>query len=236
MKFADEQLRDALAARYAVGTLQGAARRRFERSLRESPALRAHVAQWQARLAPLDAAVEPVQPPAHVWRSIERRLGRRRAGGWGRLWDSLGFWRGSAAAALAGMLALAVGLALLLPRLGASDMMVVVMSDDRASPAMTVSWRVDDRGSKRLRIRVLGHASMDAGTAWELWMLPGGDAKPVSLGLISTHETQHLEIPGELAAAVDAAYGMAMSVEPEGGSPTGRPTGPVLYSGACTPL
>jgi anti-sigma-K factor RskA len=75
---------------------------------------------------------------------------------------------------------------------------------------------------------------MDPGTAWELWLLPGGERKPVSLGLITTHETQTVQVPAHLLPAIDAAWGLAMSVEPEGGSPTGAPTGPVLYKGRCT--
>ena len=74
---------------------------------------------------------------------------------------------------------------------------------------------------------------MASNTAWELWMLPGGEQKPVSLGLITTHETQVVKIPEALAARLDAAYGLAMSVEPAGGSSTGLPTGPVLYAGEC---
>jgi anti-sigma-K factor RskA len=64
-----------------------------------------------------------------------------------------------------------------------------------------------------------------------MWMLPGGDEKPVSLGLITTHETQVMVVPAALAARLDRAAGLAMSVEPAGGSPTGLPTGPVLYAG-----
>jgi anti-sigma-K factor RskA len=60
---------------------------------------------------------------------------------------------------------------------------------------MTVSWDSDSRGDKRMRIRVIGHAEMAPDTAWELWMLPGGDRKPVSLGLITTHATQSLVLP-----------------------------------------
>jgi len=53
----------------------------------------------------------------------------------------------------------------------------------------------------------------------------------VSLGLITTHDTQTLIVPETLAAKLDKAQGLAMSVEPAGGSPTGLPTGPVLYAG-----
>ena len=88
----------------------------------------------------------------------------------------------------------------------------------------------------KLRIRVIGHPEMAAGTAWELWMLPGGDQKPVSLGLIGTEATQELAIPRALVPTINRAWGLAMSVEPSGGSPTGQPTGPVLYKGQCTKL
>jgi anti-sigma-K factor RskA len=102
--------------------------------------------------------------------------------------------------------------------------------------AMTATWEpgVPGKPGKRaIRIRVVGHAEMAPDTAWELWMLPGGDRKPVSLGLITTHETQTVLIPEALAAGLDAAKGLAMSVEPAGGSPTGVPSGPVLYEGEC---
>jgi anti-sigma-K factor RskA len=62
-------------------------------------------------------------------------------------------------------------------------------------------------------------------------MVPGGEQKPVSLGLINTAPTQELAIPQELARVINTAWGLAMSVEPEGGSPTGLPTGPVIFKG-----
>jgi len=68
VKYTNPQFRDAVAAEYGLGTLQGAARRRFERSLKDDPGLRQLVALWQERLAPLDEMIEPVKPPARVWR------------------------------------------------------------------------------------------------------------------------------------------------------------------------
>jgi anti-sigma-K factor RskA len=233
MKYRNELVREALAAEYALGTLQGRTRRRFERSLKDDPALRRYVTSWRERLAPLDAAVAPVQPPARVWRAIQRRV-TAAPRGWAALWDSLGFWRGAAFAALAAALILTASLGVLQPE--RAELMVVVMSDERAEPKMTVSWETDGRGEKRMRIRVLGHAEMAPDTAWELWMLPGGTGKPLSLGLITTHETQSVVVPRELATTINAAWGLAMSVEPKGGSPTGLPTGPVLYQGQCTKL
>jgi anti-sigma-K factor RskA len=51
------------------------------------------------------------------------------------------------------------------------------------------------------------------------------------MGLITTDVDQALQLPKEKWPELDSAAGMAMSVEPKGGSPTGLPTGPVIYSG-----
>lgn len=234
MKYRNERLRDALAAEYALGTLQGAARRRFERILKQDPALRTRVESWQSRLEPLDDWTAPVQPPGRVWKNIDARIrGRARPAG---LWESLPFWRSLAGLCAVAVLALGLSLGLLREsRLGAQEHMIVVMSDDKSRPMMTVSWPMENRRGK-LRIRVIGHQEMAPDTAWELWMLPDAGGKPRSLGLITTHETQEVDIPADLVPAINAAWGMAMSVEPKGGSPSGAPSGPVLYSGQCTKI
>jgi anti-sigma-K factor RskA len=234
MRFADENLREKLAAEYVLGTMSARARRRFEFHLRSNPQLRRAVSQWEARLAPLADAMPAIEPPARVWQAIKARLqiGRPARPGF---WESLSFWRVSSFAS--GLLALALIILVAAPKPDTpvdAGRMVVVMNDlVTRKPAMTATWEPGQRGSRSLRIRVIGHAEMAPDTAWELWMLPGGDQQPVSLGLITTHETQVVKIPQALAARLDASQGLAMSVEPAGGSPTGRPTGPVLYAGEC---
>ena len=234
MRFADETLRDKLAAEYVLGTMSARARRRFEFHLRGNPQLRRAVAQWEVRLSPLNEALPAIEPPARVWQAIKARLkiGQSVRPGF---WENLSFWRVSSFAS--GLLALALVVFVAVPRPEApveAGRMVVVMNDlATKKPAMTASWEPGQSGGRLLRIRTIGHAEMGPNTAWELWMLPGGDQKPVSLGLITTHETQVVKIPAALAARLDATNGLAMSVEPAGGSPTGLPTGPVLYAGEC---
>ena len=234
MRFADRTLRDKLAAEYVLGTMSARARRRFEIHLRGNPQLRRAVSEWETRLSPLSDALPAIEPPARIWQAIKTRLqiGRPATAGF---WESLSFWRVSSFAS--GLLALALIVFVAAPKPETTvdaGRMVVVMNDLATNrPAMTASWEPGQRGGRTLRIRVIGHAEMAPNTAWELWMLPGGDQKPVSLGLITTHETQVVKIPQALAVKLDAAQGLAMSVEPAGGSPTGLPTGPVLYAGEC---
>jgi anti-sigma-K factor RskA len=231
MRLQNDRLRSALAAEFVLGTMPARARARFRTLLRSDPRLRRAVSEWERQLTPMAEALPEAAPPARIWRNIERRLfGRAKPGG---LWTTIEFWRLSTLAA--GLVALAIGLySLGLREPVDSGRMVTVMTDVATqAPAMTVSWTADLPGRRALRIRVIGHAEMAPDTAWELWMLPGPDKAPVSLGLISTHEAQILVIPEALARTLDQAWGLAMSVEPRAGSPTGLPTGPVLYKGQC---
>jgi len=235
MKFANEELRNKLAAEYVLGTMSAHARRRFEIYLKEHPALRRAVAEWEKRLMPLALTLPEVEPPSRVWQVIESRIRADRQTSPG-FWESLSFWRFSSIASGLAALALLVLVAVPGPEAPPADgtRMVVVMNDLKTSnPAMTASWEPGKPGKRVMRIRVLGHAEMAPGTAWELWMLPGRDQKPLSLGLITTHDAQTVVVPETLAAKLDQALGLAMSVEPAGGSPTGLPTGPVLYAGQC---
>jgi anti-sigma-K factor RskA len=240
VKYQSEPLRDALAAEYALGTLQGSARRRFERSLKDDPRLRRLVVEWQSRLAPLDALAEPVQPPARVWNAIRDRIqlvsGRRSAAPGRGFWASLTLWRGVAVVSALATIVLAVSLITLAPTKHPQQMMVVVMADEKSTPGMTVSWPMQQQGEVKIRIRVMGHETMTPDQAWELWMVPGGDQKPVSLGLINTNVEQELVVPSHLMPAMNQAWGLAMSVEPAGGSPTGLPTGRMMFKGQSVKL
>lgn len=235
MKLESGELRDRLAAEYVLGTMPARARRRFTTLLRQIPALRRAVAEWESRLLPLAGQLPAIEPPARVWAAIASRVHGGSPSPRAGFWESLSFWRLSS---LVSTLALALVVFINLPGPQPvepiSGRMVVVMNDlQTKQPAMTATWEPDRAGERIVRLRVMGHAEMAPGTAWEMWMLPDDNGKPVSLGLITTHETQTFVVPAALAQRLDRAAGLGMSVEPAGGSPTGLPTGPVLYAGKC---
>ena len=253
MKHISSKIGEQLAAEFVLGTMPRRTRQRFEALLKTSPQLRKAVAEWESRLTPMATAVSEVMPPAHVWKTIQNRVSGNRAprqerqsqqslSNW---WTSLGFWRTTAAFATISMFAL--GLLILAPAgidpatnsvefdPAVNSMMVVVMEDPQTqAAAMTASWEPGGESSHRmLRLRVVGHAEMAPDTTWELWALPRDDSAPVSLGLITTHELQMLRIPESLAKPLDDAWGLGMTVEPMGGSPSGQPSEPMLYTGRC---
>mgnify|MGYP001475533431 CR=1 FL=1 len=60
-------------------------------------------------------------------------------------------------------------------------------------------------------------------------------AAPRSLGLLPPEGEFAIALSPQLEKDVISAVALAVSVEPPGGSPSGAPTGPVIYQGAVLP-
>lgn len=230
MDYGRRERAEALAAEYVAGSLRGPARRRFEALLSGHPALRAAVADWNRRLMPLSGVVEPVAPPPRVWQRIEQRLWPAAPAPaplpW---WQRLALWRGVAALALAASVGL--GLVLGLPGEVQPPVVVVLQStgkDPAVSGSLVASFSADGRAVVATPIQ---RVQLDQPRSLELWWAPAVGA-PRSLGLIKGDGTTVLDrrqLPGGIrGSGIDH---MAVSVEPPGGSPTGQPTGPVIFYG-----
>ena len=248
------ELLDRLAASYALGTLRGGARRRFETLAREHATVRAAALVWQGHWSGLAELQNQAQPAPAVWTRIynlvradvdaqaaqaARELPAA-SGGWLR---SLLLWRGAAAlGALATVTAVVIGLqahkglqatagaevAQLRQQLQAAPQIqyVAVLHDEKATPSMLVTF--DPKNNKLTLQRVGGYQEADD-RSLQLWALPptGG---PRSLGVLGRDKLLRLTA-GE--ADVREVPALAISLEPKGGVPSaGGPTGPVLFSGA----
>ena len=228
MDYSRPDLADRLAAEYALGTLRGGARRRFEALLTAHPVLRQATRDWQARLMPLADALPPDPPSPAVWARVEQRLFAPAVSpapqrvGW---WQRLGLWQG--AAGLATMAALALALVLVQPQ-PAPTVVVMAANAQAGAGAIPASFVASVSADGRaLVLRPIDPVAIDADRqALELWAEPGTGA-PRSLGLVSPRQVTTVERSG-LRRDV-AAY--AVSLEPAGGSPTGQPTGPILALG-----
>jgi anti-sigma-K factor RskA len=217
---------DALAAQYVLGTLRGRARERFERLARSDAALGDAVRQWEERLVPLAEALPPVRPPQRVWQAILRRIRGSGARARSALWSSLGLWRGLALAGLAAAFVLAVALFTPAPERPEGTLVVVLAAQD-AKPALVASA---DRTGRVLTVKALAPVELAADRALELWALPDR-GNPRSLGLVAATGVVRLALPAPADEALQSVPALAVSLEPRGGSPTGQPTGPVLYTG-----
>lgn len=213
----DPQTLDLLAAEFALGTLAGAARRRFERWFAADPFVARRVHAWEERLAGLNFRLEPVAPSPAVWATIERRIGPSQAGRWRNL-----------AAAVVAAAVLGLGWFLWQETRDLPPQAQALI----ANQAGEALWRVElaaDGG--RVDISALGAITLPDQRSLELWALPP-DAAPVSLGLLPARGRVERALDARQRAAIGLAVNVAVSDEPLGGSPTGAPTGAVLYVAA----
>ena len=211
----------ALAAEYALGTLRGAARQRFARRLLQEPQLAAEVSRWQTALAELDQNVKPVSPPEEVWRRLAHSLPAEKVQPRRVRLPWLGW---ALAASFAG--------ALIYTQLSsppAAPQAVAVLSGSGQQGAWVVSLNA---AKDQLTVQAVNAPAIQPDRSLQLWLIPAGQ-KPQSLGLITSSGSQQVSVaPVQLARLPT----LAISLEPRGGSPSGQPTGPVLFSGQVTQL
>lgn len=237
----DDEIR---AAEYVLGTLDRGERARFaERSARE-PALARLIDAWRGRLSPMADEIEAVSPPLHLWHALRRRAGidaleRMTV----PLWERLAFWRGVGFAGLATTAACVVAF-VALPRIAPPP---ASASWALPHPVRLVSTLADGKGRTTFVAAVDDDACTivlmprdrqpTPGQVPEVWVI-SGDGTPHSIGTGSDAPQQAMVVPAALRTQFLQGTGvtLAVSMEPPGGSPTGRPTGFIAGRGPLTQL
>jgi anti-sigma-K factor RskA len=215
---------DVLAAEYVLGLLGAAERRAVEQRLAREPALASEVALWEERLSGLAAAVEPAAPPPDVWSRIESAVAAETAVSTAparpSLWQSLAFWQGLtlASATLAAASLAALAYVALAPTARAPLMATLGGSQGQPNFVASVTAQGDS-----LVIVPAALLTSDP-RSYELWLIPTGETRPRSLGLIQPGQPIRLDVPADLAGRLTPDATLAVSREPPGGSLTGQPT------------
>lgn len=221
--------RDALAGEYVLGTLEAREARGVEQALAADAELRESVARWESTLTPLTALAPEEAPPPELWARIEAALPGAGVAPSRQSFDRWRFdhWRPNPWRWFAlGSSAVAAGLAaLLLVRPVQEAPLMTVLLTNRDQPA----WLVEAERGGALRLAAVNRQPVPADRVMQLWALPRGATAPTSLGLIASEAGQY----SVSTTAIRPSPGMLIEItlEPPGGSPTGRPTGPILFIG-----
>ncbi len=242
----DPAERDAIAGEYVLGTLEPAERAAVDVALAADERLRAAVYYWQDRLLPLALGVAPVQPAADGWAAVEARLtaAAPRTAPTMRLPSvrdptepaaneptlrRLRVWQSLAGAALAACLVLALLLARDVSPGPADARYLAWLQPPQAGGQ--AGWLVDVTSGKRVRLLpVAGNRdTVPPGKALQFWTKLEGAAAPTSLGLVAPDRAT--ELPVQRLPGIGERQLFELTLEPDSGSPTGKPTGPVLYVG-----
>ncbi len=223
-------LRDQLAAEYALGTLRGAARRRFESWTRNDAELRALALAWSERLVPLLDSVAPAQPRARVWDAIEAHLPgslargvdrypRETATGWGRL----ALWRGLSIA-FATIAVIAIGFAIRPQPVVAPQIVeitphaIATLVDPKSGKPVAVVMETERADA--LIVKVAADVEVPEGKVLQLWMAPSDAEGLLSVGLLpSSAKSAPATVAASGATPPARAKAFGLSLEPAGGSP-----------------
>ena len=222
----DEE-RQADAAEYVLGTLDPDAAEALRAAARDDRELAREIYRWQDRLLPLFNRVAPASPRPETWARLRDRLWRPLPPS--RWWQSLRLWQGLVAATMV----VAVGLAIQLDRIpeGPEARYVAMLQ----TPEQNIGWIVELADANTVRLRPVGALpELPAGRAWQFWTKPQGASKPTSLGLVPAHGV--IEVPRDKLPALENQQLFEVTLEPEYGSPTGKPTGPILAVGRMVAL
>jgi anti-sigma-K factor RskA len=217
--------RNLLAGEYVLGTLDQQESAKIEAAMATDPGLRDAVETWERQLAPLEIFMTPEAAPPGLWRQIEADLWpQRRPSLWRFVWPA---WAVGATVVAASLAFFAV-----LPRTPAIQMTAVLVADAN-QPAYLA--RVDASGGLQLAAAVSAggvRPQAPAGRSLQLWGLPPGATAPRSLGVLPRGAGSFTVTAGALRAVPNML--ILISQEPEGGSPTGQATGPVVFYGRLT--
>lgn len=236
-----------LAGEYVLGVLDETGRHDVVQRLPHDADLRAAVTYWEDRLLPLTALALPQEPSPDLWRRIESNLPaaparapgpaarqpaaarsttpRGNDGSSAGGWNSLALWRGLSALSLAAVVLMGAWLLLDLAAPPADRYLVVLATPDGARPG----WVVQSGSARELVLTPLADTAVPPQRALQFWTKADDWEAPVSLGLVAPG--QALTVSLDRLPPLQPNQLFEITLEPETGSPTGRPTGPILYIG-----
>ncbi|MDB5649959.1 MAG: hypothetical protein JWL62_1479 [Hyphomicrobiales bacterium] len=223
-----------------LGLLEGEEATLAEHLLEQDAGFAQLVSGWRARFAELDETCPPAPLDASLWGRIESSVGshipaaklrsavpfqRRR---FSTLWESLDFWRVTGLASAAAAIALAIGLGFAMQAAARKPVLVAVLLTSANQPAGLVSTFADGHAE----LLPLQAVEVPAGRVLEIWTLWDPARGPVSLGTLDAARSVGLQLDNLPRTAPNQLF--EITLEPTGGSTTGRPTGPVLMKGTTS--
>lgn len=229
---------DFVAAEYVLGVLPAEERQATARRIESDAAFARLVDSWEVSFSALGAEFDEVEPPATVKSVLDSKLFSSaraamaepaRGGGF---WQSLALWRGIAGIAVAG-LAVAVALFYVAPP-GTQP-----TTTGPQGAQLAASLEPNDSGIAYLAVYDparhqigLSHLKGERpkGRDFELWVIQGKNA-PASLGVIPAGSSTHLPVSGNVQDMIESGAVFAITAEPPGGAPEGKPTGPIVAKG-----
>lgn len=210
---------DIRAEEFVLGLLDDRTEQELADALARDRVWAEAVGRARDRLLPLDEAAPALPGAGRLWDGVAPRLHPIRSA---RPRRASRRWAPLTAATAAG---LALGIFIGGNWFTTEPIVMAVLVDDTGMPTAVV----EDFGAADARIRFVRDVDVPQGRQMQVWTLPSADRGPVSLGLLASDTGTELDAPRLPEPDTGQLY--EITLEPDGGSPTGRPTGAILAKG-----
>ncbi|MDF0596773.1 anti-sigma factor [Psychromarinibacter halotolerans] len=236
---------DVLIDEVVLGLADPAEVTRIEALADRDPDIAARLDRARRRFAPLDETVDEAPLPDDLWSRIDATIDQAEnpdapttdtdapaaeVVDLAAIRRTMARWKGAAVGGLAAALLLAISLAWSMMSASGPTVVAVLLNDSGEAIAL-----VESSPDNTTRVTLLEPADVPSDRVMQVWTKPEDDGPPVSLGLLARGLSETLTIEGLPAPNARQLY--EITVEPEGGSPTNLPTGPILGKGlAKAPL
>lgn len=237
--------RDVLAGEYVLGLLDADARAEVERAVVADTDLARRVAFWEEKLLPASVALGRAEVDPAQWARIERALATRRQAlrrttamppsrtrraMVSAAWRSTTLWRATTGLATAAALLLAI-----LPGRSSAPAesptryFAILQSRDATGQESGPGWLIQIAQNGTVQSLPLADVRPGSGRSLQLWTLWDQAHGPVSLGVLPPGGA--IRLPPERLESIGDGQLFEITLEPEAGSPIGRPTGRILFIG-----
>lgn len=236
-RYQDPKLYERLAGEYVLGTLQGRARQRFAQLVEKRRYIRNAVIQWEQYLDPLSTQITVQSPPNRVWRNISRELdflsnqsGRIRLIGF---WNNILLWRATTFTAIVFLVVSLLYSWFPQTQFPGSPSYLAVLKSKQDAPMFVATASFSPM---QMKVMMMDESVMYPNKDLELWCVMKQSGEAWSLGVLARKKETVFAMNQNEWRLMGDISSLTVSVEPLGGSPTGRPTGFEVYTGELISL
>ena len=221
----DPQERQLLIAEHVLGLHDPQRRQEIDAWLVQDEEASRLAGHWQEHWLGAAELLEPAPLPSRLWRRIARQAGVAPSR-WQWVGQSPVVWR-TVSASLLFVVALLLG-----PLRQPAPVYTLILQ--APGEAAAPGWRVTVSASGDLQLIPLQEVAYPRQHSVQFWTLQDPARGPRSLGLVE--RGQPVVIPASQVGEVKSGQLFELTLEPPGGSPGDRPTGPVLFIGRAVAL
>lgn len=230
-RYQNPEVFEQLAIEYAVGSMQGRARKRFEALMDTHFYLRATVDAYENKFANLVELLPDAQPADKVWNNIEAHIKETTPQEEKTPWWSTSFFKQGFGVAV---MALVISSVLLFRPFDTDPLTYSAVLESETKDVM--AYTKIQKSDMKLSVDIMKKMPIPDDVELTLWCHPKGGGMPMKMGVISKSGKTEMTISKEEWQELRNVGSLAVSMEKVGNTSAKQPTGKILLKGKLSTI